>query len=526
MVVDANLEAFWGLAVLAASNGAEVLVLPEFAVGGCYDSAERMVPFCEPVDGADGGAQARNASAMARRHGLYVSLNMCELDAGAWGGRRAALASGPSLYNTQLVFGPQGQLVASYRKEHPWHGWFAAGSGPSVSFEAGFAQGSVELGVFTCKDIAYKTPSEALLDRGVRHFLYAYSMPIVAKATVELWTLDHGATAVAANQKGASGVYSGGKQLAETVSGQGGLTVALADVPVAAAAARKREAAAGPGAARAAGSPTLGALVWSDEFDGPAGAVPDPAKWGVANYSTHGSHELQLYVAEAAALDGDGHLVLRTAFVPGGRLDPRTGARYEWTSAWVSSGYGVPGMDSPLFAQAGGRFEVRAKLPPVDCPGIWPAHWLMPQGAPAGACWPVGGEIDIMEMWGQPDTERVSVAATYHYGEACGVNRVASKNRQWGRYPLIPLLDKVRWDEEFHVFAVEWRVGESIAFFVDDHHLVTLDASDVTLPTLPMSPILNTAIDANYNATVRGWDWNAGPVEHVVDYVRVYELVS
>ena len=38
--------------------------------------------------------------------------------------------------------------------------------------------------------------------------------------------------------------------------------------------------------------------------------------------------------------------------------------------------------------------------------------------------------------------------------------------------------EQVPWDTEFHTFAVEWRVNTSLSFFVDDHHLVTLDAAD------------------------------------------------
>ncbi|MCB0575198.1 MAG: glycoside hydrolase family 16 protein, partial [Saprospiraceae bacterium] len=50
-------------------------------------------------------------------------------------------------------------------------------------------------------------------------------------------------------------------------------------------------------------------LVWSDEFDGPAGASPDPSKWAFdigTGDNGWGNQELQYYTdrPENAALDG------------------------------------------------------------------------------------------------------------------------------------------------------------------------------------------------------------------------------
>ena len=59
-------------------------------------------------------------------------------------------------------------------------------------------------------------------------------------------------------------------------------------------------------------------LVWSDEFDGPAGTPPNASYWSIAGVPhsgvdpTHGPIEQQLYVPEAVALDGAGHVVIET----------------------------------------------------------------------------------------------------------------------------------------------------------------------------------------------------------------------
>src|SRR5450759_1924789 len=54
-------------------------------------------------------------------------------------------------------------------------------------------------------------------------------------------------------------------------------------------------------------------LVWSDEFNGAAGSLPDPSKWKMATGGYgFGHHELQFYTARASnvATDGQGHLAI------------------------------------------------------------------------------------------------------------------------------------------------------------------------------------------------------------------------
>lgn len=69
------------------------------------------------------------------------------------------------------------------------------------------------------------------------------------------------------------------------------------------------------------------------------------------------------------------------------------GKKFNFSSGWVDT-------EGRWFQQFG-RFEVNASLPSREATGIWPAHWLMPNPAtatPKDVCWPVGGEIDIMEV--------------------------------------------------------------------------------------------------------------------------------
>src|SRR5438105_2482447 len=55
-------------------------------------------------------------------------------------------------------------------------------------------------------------------------------------------------------------------------------------------------------------------LIWHDEFDGPANAVPDSSRWAYDIGATGwGNHELEEYTRDRrnAFLDGEGHLVIR-----------------------------------------------------------------------------------------------------------------------------------------------------------------------------------------------------------------------
>nr|MBF6609220.1 glycoside hydrolase family 16 protein [Flavobacterium sp.] len=97
-------------------------------------------------------------------------------------------------------------------------------------------------------------------------------------------------------------------------------------------------------------------LVWSDDFEGPAGQLPDASKWGydLGNNNGWGNQELENYTnnPENVSLDGDGNLVI-TAIKNGN----------SYTSARIKT--------QNKFSQAYGRFEARLKTP--YGPGIWPA---------------------------------------------------------------------------------------------------------------------------------------------------------
>jgi beta-glucanase (GH16 family) len=130
-------------------------------------------------------------------------------------------------------------------------------------------------------------------------------------------------------------------------------------------------------------------LVWSDEFNGGNGALPDAAKWVIETGGNGwGNNELEYYTARPQnAHQQDGKLVITAAHET--YTDPGGVAR-SYTSARLKT--------AGKFAQQYGRFEARIKIPQGQ--GIWPAFWMLGNDI-AAVKWPFCGEIDIMENIGK-----------------------------------------------------------------------------------------------------------------------------
>lgn len=233
-------------------------------------------------------------------------------------------------------------------------------------------------------------------------------------------------------------------------------------------------------------------MVWSDEFEGVAGSLPDSTKWtydlgtGIDGW---GNQELQNYTKDSTnvALDSLGNLVI-TARNTGG-----------FTSARVTT--------KGLFSKQYGRFEARIKTP--YGPGIWPAFWMLGDNIDQVG-WPQCGEIDIMELRGQ---EPHIIHGTLHGPGYSGGNAISgSYTKQQGRF-----------DTEFHVFAVEW-FSDRIDFYVDDYLYNRIKPSNVTgewVYNQPFYILMNVAV----GGTFLGFPTSATPFPQtmIVDYVRVYE---
>lgn len=237
-------------------------------------------------------------------------------------------------------------------------------------------------------------------------------------------------------------------------------------------------------------------LLWSDEFEGPAGQAPDPSKWSFdVGGSGWGNQELEYSTArpENVALDGAGHLAITA------RAEAYLGKSY--TSGRINT--------LAHFTHAFGRFEARMQLPAGQ--GMWPAFWLLGNNA-STVGWPACGEIDIIENKGQ---EPNTVHGTVHGPGYSGGKGITAMHL----VPGAPL------SAGFHVYAIEWFAND-IVFSVDGVTYFMLTPSQLPMGTQwvfdhPFGIILDLAVGGTY---VGSPDTSTTfPQTLLVDYVRVYE---
>jgi beta-glucanase (GH16 family) len=259
----------------------------------------------------------------------------------------------------------------------------------------------------------------------------------------------------------------------------------------------------GPGEGAAADWP----LVWSDEFDAPAGTPPDPTVWTheigdgtVIGKPGWGNDELQYYTdsTDNVAHDGEGNLVITTREVTDGSGPTCYYGPCRYTSARL--------VTQDKLETAYGRIEARVKVPVGE--GLWPAFWTLGDDIVENP-WPQAGEIDIMEHVGR---EPFRVFGTIHGPGYSGGQSYG------GDYIFdVPVA------EEFHEYAVEWR-PEEIVWEVDGiryHEAVPADvAPNEWVFEHPFFLLLNTAVGGNFGGTVGEVDF---PQTTTVDYVRIYQ---
>lgn len=251
-------------------------------------------------------------------------------------------------------------------------------------------------------------------------------------------------------------------------------------------------------------------LVWSDEFNGASGALPDASKW---TYDTGaggwGNGELQTYCA-AGSNTAPCSAANPSAYQSGGQLVIRArNSGGVWTSARLKT-QGVAQFQY-------GRIEARMKLP-VGA-GLWPAFWML--GTDIGSVgWPQCGEQDILEWVNSygPGTSSSTVHGPgYSGGGGIGGNFT------------FPAGGRV--DTDFHTYGVVWSPNR-MDFYRDDVNAPFFTVTPSSIPggaawvyNHPFFLILNLAIGGggfpgNTNAST------PNPALLLVDYVRVYQATT
>ncbi|MEV7042717.1 family 16 glycosylhydrolase [Amycolatopsis sp. NPDC051061] len=244
-------------------------------------------------------------------------------------------------------------------------------------------------------------------------------------------------------------------------------------------------------------SPATAATVFTDNFDGPAGAAVNGSKWQSETGDNVNNHERQYYTSGTgnARLDGQGHLIITAKKENPANYNCWYG-RCEYTSARLNT--------AGKFSRTYGHFETRMKLPRGQ--GMWPAFWML--GTDLGSVgWPNSGEIDVMENVGfEPNT----VHGTIHgpgYSGSGGLGAAYTGPN---------------FSDGFHTYAVDWSPNQ-IKWYVDGNLYKTRTPAALNGSRWMFDHnfflILNLAV---------GGDWPGNPTsgtqfpqQLVVDYVHV-----
>lgn len=222
-LTDMNLQMYENLTAVASKHGAQVLVFPEFGLEPVHQanrtdlyayaetvpamSTTSVIPCNESNDFADRPIQLR-MSCVAQKHSILVLVNMIDYQPCVPSADPNCPEDERYLYNTDVMFDESGAIVAKYHKTHVWLSNLDKYDQPITTEYVTYQSPSigVEFGLFICFDIVFPDPAKVLVDRGVRHFLYAVQQAYLGDVTLmPRWSLNNNAALLAAN------IATGGK---------------------------------------------------------------------------------------------------------------------------------------------------------------------------------------------------------------------------------------------------------------------------------------------------------------------------
>lgn len=150
-----NRDVVAGLVAVAASRGARLVILPEYASYFTDPLGPSFARNAEPLDGEFVGALA----AAAREHGVTVVAGLVERTDEA-----------RKFSNTLVAVGESGDVLATYRKQHLYDAFGARESewvvpGP-VDEPQTFVVDGVTVGLQTCYDLRFPEVTRRLADAG------------------------------------------------------------------------------------------------------------------------------------------------------------------------------------------------------------------------------------------------------------------------------------------------------------------------------------------------------------------------
>lgn len=144
--IGENLKIIENLVALSQADNAKLVILPEMATTG-YFISDRLGELAEGED----GETSKRLGEIAARHGVYLVVGM-------------PIAEDGKFYDAQLMYSPNGDRIATYRKTHLFSAereWFAAGSEPMV-VDTPLGR----IGMSVCYDLLFPEYIRKLTDMG------------------------------------------------------------------------------------------------------------------------------------------------------------------------------------------------------------------------------------------------------------------------------------------------------------------------------------------------------------------------
>lgn len=172
----------------AAVQGAQIIIAPELALSGySFDSMDEIAPYTELLTGETVTA----LSVLARRYGVFIGTGIAEAD-----------ESTGIFYNSSVMLGPQGNIVALHRKHVAERRWSCPGQPSKTSF---FDTPWGRVGLLICADSYYGLLPRAQALWGVDLVLISANWPPSGLDPRELWrarALENGVGVIAVNRTG------------------------------------------------------------------------------------------------------------------------------------------------------------------------------------------------------------------------------------------------------------------------------------------------------------------------------------
>jgi beta-glucanase (GH16 family) len=239
-------------------------------------------------------------------------------------------------------------------------------------------------------------------------------------------------------------------------------------------------------------------LVWSDEFNGPAGTPPNPANWSADSGGDCGAGSLSTDTSNPAnaSLNGNGDLAISA------QENATSAGSPTYTSAQLDSNNKI--------SLAYGELEARISLPRGSglCSGFW-----MVGDSVNGGCFPQCGEIDVMEA--------VTLFPASVFGTLHGPVAGSGNYQQFQQGVTAP----TPFPGTFHTYGVIWQPGR-ITWTLDG--VPYGSATPKQLPPSAQWVFNGNAFHVLLSLTVGGWPGPpaAGatfPATMRVDWVRLYD---